>query len=259
MKYITALLLSLPLLLSYSCKTKEAKPLQVIDYQQNISTAEKIINNAIAAHGGNLYDDASYAFTFRGDEYTFTNNNGAYKYTVTKNNGAIKTVDVLENGKFTRYQQNKKVNLSTTEIKRYTGALNSVIYFTLLPYKLNDASVNKTDKGLVTIKNKEYNVIQVTFDQEGGGEDYQDMFYYWTNTHTNTVDYIAYKYDVNGGGIRFRSAYNQRNVDGILFQDYVNYKVPKNLNLSEIPKLYENDKLEEVSKIELENIVHLPK
>jgi hypothetical protein len=138
--------------------------------------------------------------------------------------------------------------LSEKDMKSAKGAINSVVYFAMLPFKLNDKAVNKT-----------YDVIGVTFKKEGGGDDYDDVFHYWINTTTNKIDYLAYKYHVNGGGVRFRRAYNVRNIDGIIFQDYVNYKAKKDVVLRDLPTLFEDGKLKELSKIKTEHIINLKK
>ena len=68
-------------------------------------------------------------------------------------------------------------------------------------------------------------------------------------------DYLAYLYYTDGGGLRFRKAYNPRKVNGILFQDYVNYKPREDsATISEIEALYKQNALEELSRIELTNI-----
>ena len=68
------------------------------------------------------------------------------------------------------------------------------------------------------------------------------------------MNYMAYSYHTNDGGVRFRSAYNPRTVDGIRFQDYVNWEAPIGTPLEELPKLYENGQLKELSKIETEAV-----
>ena len=64
---------------------------------------------------------------------------------------------------------------------------------------------------------------------------------------------------MNGGGVRFRSAYNSRNVGGIIFQDYVNYKAEMGTPLGDLPKLFEQGRLKELSKIDTENVINLKK
>jgi hypothetical protein len=72
--------------------------------------------------------------------------------------------------------------------------LNSVIYFATLPYKLQDASVTKTFVEEATIKGKRYDLIKVTFGQDGG-KDFDDEYMYWINKDTPS-DYLAYSYQL---------------------------------------------------------------
>jgi hypothetical protein len=164
---------------------------------------------------------------------------------------------VLENGTLTRTVNGNTTGLSPKDVAKYTEALNSVVYFATLPHKLSDAAVNKSYVGRTTIKGQDYEVVAVTFDQEGGGVDHDDEFRYWINVDTKTIDYLAYNYETNDGGVRFRSAYNPRTVGGIRFQDYVNYEAPIGTPLDELPELYEAGKLKELSRIETEYVVDL--
>ena len=138
---------------------------------------------------------------------------------------------------------------------KYIESINSVIYFALLPYKLNDAAVQKERLGKEEIKGKVYFKIGVSFKKEGGGEDYQDLFIYWFDVQDYSLDYLAYSFQVNGGGMRFRKAYNERFVQGIRFVDYVNFKPKSNqVKLETLGQLFVKNELEELSKIELDNI-----
>ncbi len=168
-------------------------------------------------------------------------------------------LDELNNGQLSRTKNGDAMILSEKDMKSAKGAINSVVYFAMLPFKLNDKAVNKTYIEQTIIKNKIYDVIGVTFKKEGGGDDFDDVFHYWINATTNQIDYLAYKYHVNGGGVRFRSAYNVRNIDGIIFQDYVNYKAKKGVVLRDLPTLFEDGKLKELSKIKTEHIINLKK
>jgi hypothetical protein len=130
------------------------------------------------------------------------------------------------------------------------------LYFALLPYGLNDPSVQKEFMGETTLDGQEYYKIKITFQQNGGGEDYQDVFHYWINKSNFRIDFLSYSFIENDEiGYRFRKAYNARDVNGILFQDYVNYTPPGNENLDQLEELYKKNRLKELSKIELENIV----
>jgi len=226
---------------------------------QTSTKADLIIDEAIAAHGGDLYKQANYSFVFRGKTYRFINNNDQFTYSVESIKGDNKTEDFLINGAFERRVNGELKTLSQKNINKYIEALNSVVYFAILPYKLSDAAVNKAYVETTTIKGQTYDVIQITFDQEGGGKDYDDEFHYWINTQTKKVDYLAYSYITGEKGVRFRTAYNPRVVDGITFQDYVNYKASWGTPLKDLPAMYEKGELKELSKIITENVTNLKK
>ena len=233
--------------------------LSSLDTQTPTPNADKIINLAIEAHGGDLYNQANYEFVFRGKTYRFQNNGDQYSYEVESEKDGKIIHDKLDNTSFTRRIDGKEVDLETRMKNGAKESLNSVIYFATLPHKLNDAAVNKSYVNRIQIKETEYDVIQITFDQEGGGKDYDDTYYYWINADNYRVDFLAYNYSVNGGGVRFRSAQNTRDVDGILFQDYINYKAEVGTPLGDLPSLWEEGNLIELSKILTENIKNLAK
>jgi len=219
--------------------------------------ADLLLKKTVSAHGGDLYDTANYSFNFRGDAFYFKNDHKNFEYSKTHKKEKNLTQDFLKNGVLTRKVNNKTSNLSENSSKRAKSSLNSVIYFATLPHKLNDEAVNKTYIGETSIKGENYAILGITFNKEGGGEDFDDQFHYWINAETNKIDYLAYNYKVNGGGVRFRSAFNRRVVDGITFQDYINYKANPKTPLVDLPKLYEAGELKELSKIKTENVINL--
>ncbi|HDZ14798.1 hypothetical protein LCGC14_1150270 [marine sediment metagenome] len=221
--------------------------------------ADSLVTKTIAAHGGELYDTAHYEFKFRKNRYTFHNKKEGYIYSTTSQKDGNEIRDVLENGTFSRTINGKNTELSEKDITKYTEALNSVIYFATLPYKLQDAAVNKSFEGRTTIKNQEYDILLVSFDEAGGGTDHDDTFMYWLNSKTGTIDYLAYSYATNDGGVRFRSAYDPRTIAGIRFQNYINYEAPLGTPLKKLPELYEMDELKELSRIETVDVVALDK
>ena len=166
------------------------------------------------------------------------------------------TVDSLTNIGFTRHLNNQAVNVPDSMAVKYSASVNSVHYFSVLPYGLNDAAVNKQLMNDVLVKNKMYSTVKVTFAQDGGGEDFEDVFMYWVNKETSKIDYLAYSYNEDDGkGIRLREAYNERYVDGVRFVDYKNYKpIDASISLTDLPLLFEKEKQKLLSKIELENI-----
>lgn len=221
------------------------------------SLADKILDQAITAHSDGKYDTAHYQFIFRGKIYTFHNDGGDFTYTLTqKKEGSIQ-FDQLINGEFTREIDGKRVTLTAKEIASGTEGLNSVVYFATLPHKLTDAAVNLEHGGTVSINGSTYDALDVNFDKEGGGVDHDDNFRYWINQETHRIDYLAYDYLTNDGGVRFRSAFNPRVVDGVLFQDYINFKAPVGTALADLPGMLEKETLEELSIIATEDVVQL--
>lgn len=248
---------------SCNFKDKKTEP-QVIEEEViffekpiSLSKAENILDEAIAAHGGDLYNSAHYSFVFRKNIYQFKNDDSSYEYTKTYKKRDSLITDVLKNGDFSRTFNNQPISLSDKAIASGTGAINSVIYFATLPYKLNDKSVHSKFIENTKIKGENYDVIMVTFSKDGGGEDYDDEYYYWINSNTKKIDYLAYNYSVNEGGVRFRVAYNRRVVDGITFQDYTNYEAEVGTPLKDLPALFEANKLIELSKIKTEDVINL--
>jgi len=218
--------------------------------------ANKIIDSAITIAGGDLFVKSTVDFDFRGRHYKSIREGGTYQYERIFMDSLDTVRDVLKNDGFERFTNNQITNVADTMAVKYTASVNSVLYFALLPYGLNDAAVNKSYLGESTIKEEIYHKIKVTFQQEGGGEDYQDVFIYWVNKKTSTVDYLAYSYEeADGVGSRFREAYNVRNVNGIRFVDHVNYKYEGNkFALADYDKAFEQGALKKLSVIELENV-----
>ncbi len=232
------------LLMALSCK-KEAQPI-----------AQDIIDEAIKVTGGDIIAASTIDFDFRDKHYRAIRKNGEFQLEREFTDSINVIKDVYTNNNFTRFINNEAVVLEDTMAVKYTNSVNSVHYFSVLPYGLNDPAVNKTYLDKVTIKGTEYHKIKVTFNQEGGGEDFEDVFVYWINTENNKTEYIAYSYLTDGGGMRFREAYNERYVNGIRFVDYNNYKpLSKDVDLLDLDNLFEKGELKLLSKIENKNIV----
>lgn len=217
--------------------------------------AQAIVDKAIEAHGGKNFQELQVAFDFRNRHYTAERKGGLYTYTrsFTDSTGQVK--DILTNRGFVRKVNGQEVTLPKNREQAFSESVNSVIYFALLPYGLNDPAVQKAYLGKTTIRQQPYHKIKITFAQEGGGVDYEDEFVFWIHEKTYLVDYLAYSYHTNEVGLRFREAYNSQLVGGIRFQQYINYKpADQQIAVTELDKLFEAGKLEELSRIELENI-----
>ncbi len=218
--------------------------------------AEKIVGNAIVAHGGEKYFTSNISFDFRDKHYKIFKSRTDYQYSreFTDSTGRVK--DVLNNDGFVRTVNDVQIDTLVDErIGAFSRSVNSVAYFAFLPYGLNDPAAIKSYEGITEIDNERYHLIRVTFKEEGGGEDFDDIFLYWIGVDDFLVDYIAYSYHTDGGGVRFRSVSQSREVEGIVFQNYLNYKpADKNTPVDQMQELYISGELELLSEINLENI-----
>ncbi len=213
--------------------------------------AQEIINQAIIAHGQHLFENSTLSFLFRDKQYTARRSDAEYIYTRSFKDGSAIIEDILINSTdFSRKKNGISIEIEKEWANKYSRSINSVLYFFQLPYLLNDPAVKKTYQGVRQIKDKDYNQIKVSFQVENGGDDFNDEYLYWINVNNFEIDYFAYNYVTDGGGVRFRSAINKRRVHGLLIQDYINY-APKNKEtpLSDLIKLFENEALIEKSII----------
>ncbi len=218
--------------------------------------ASKIISEAIDAHGGKAYQNIHVKFDFRGLHYDLENRQGVFSYQrIQKDSLNNEVKDLLTNDGFSRFVNGLQVSLPDSMAGKYERSVNSVAYFFFLPYGLNDEAVNKEFLGEVEIKDQSYSLLKVWFNEEGGGEDHQDVFMYWINKDSNLVDYLAYSYETDGGGVRFREAIKRHKLGEFTFQDYNNYGLEDAaVPLESLAIMFENGKLPLLSEIRNENI-----
>jgi CRISPR/Cas system CSM-associated protein Csm3 (group 7 of RAMP superfamily) len=218
-------------------------------------SAQAIIDKAIANSCNGNCEHASIDFTFRDRRYVSKRKGGNYQYErITVDSTGI-TRDILTNNGFNRYKNDTLIIVPDSMETRYSNSINSVHYFAQLPYGLNAPAAQKELAGEAMIKGEPYFKIGVKFAKEGGGQDFEDEFVYWIHKENYTMDYVGYSYTTDGGGIRFREAYNAREVNGIRFVDYNNYK-PSLLeaDLTDLDELFEKGELILLSKIETESV-----
>lgn len=221
----------------------------------SLNDPQKIIDKAIAAAGGDKYLNSTIEFDFRDRHYRAERNGGTFSYERIFKDGNSVVHDFVANSGFQREINDQLAEVADTMKTKYISSVNSVIYFALLPYGLNDAAVQKKLLGETSIESIEYYIIEVTFAREGGGEDHEDVFIYWINKKEFTIGYMAYSYEESDGvGLRFRKAYNPRFVNGILFLDYINLRPKTETPITDLEELFKKGELEELSKIELINI-----
>ncbi len=223
--------------------------------QKDSDKAQRIIDQALRTHGVDKLEKDSVRFTFRDHRYLHYRDNGRFHYERWPLDTGKDYRDVLANDGFTRYRNGEAVDLKKVDSSAYANALNSVIYFAFLPYRLNDPAVIKEYEGMDSIEGKAYERVRVTFQKEGGGADHKDIFMYWFRKKDARMDFLAYRYFREGGGIRFREAFDRRRINGLLIQNYHNHKAPEGTALKELDELWSKGELEKVSEIRTEKVV----
>lgn len=215
--------------------------------------AHEIVEKSIEVHGGKKYENFTAEFDFRKFHLKLMHENGRFQYErISKDSARNDIWDIINNDGFMRLINGNQVQLSEKDVTKYTNAVNSVAYFVLLPYKLQDKAVNLEYIGETILENKKYDKIKVWFSKEGGGKDFEDIYCYWFNQETHTLDYIAYA----NGGPRFRRVKSRQTIGGIVFQDYENFAITDTtLQTSEYDKAFLAGKDSLLSLIEQKNIV----
>ncbi len=185
---------------------------------------QRIVDRAIEAHGGaDRLDGTIIQFDFRDRRFTLQHDGGLFHYERTFPDSSVRIRDVMTNDGVYREIDGRRVELSESMRNSVLSGVNSVSYFVLLPFKLNDPAVRKRHLGTSTIAGEPYDKVEITFAEEGGGRDYRDRFVYWFHQDRHTMDYFAYDFEEDYGGTRFREAVRPRVVGGIRFVDHVNY------------------------------------
>lgn len=235
------------LLLFFNCKEKQSESVD----------ANALMNKVITVSGVKKLDKSIISFDFRDKHYKAGRIYGKFELQREFTDSTGKVHDYLNNKGFERYVNDSLVKIPDSLATQYAASVNSVHYFAVLPFGLDSKAVNKSYLGTIDIKGNTYQKIKVTFNQDGGGEDFEDEFIYWVNTKTSKIDYLAYSYEeADGKGLRFREAYNERYLKGIRFVDYNNFKPKdKNATFENLDQLFEENKLELLSKIELKNVI----
>ncbi len=215
---------------------------------------QDIVDKSIEVSGGNLNSLCNISFALRDVRYELENSKGKRVLKRISKKDSTVFLDVLKHSGFQRYINGIPVNVADSMATKYSNSINSVHYFAYLPYGLNDPAVNKKLLGETQIGDRQYYKVEVTFDEKDGGEDFDDVYLYWFDKETFKPDYLAYEFHVDGGGTRFREAFNERIINGIRFVDYNNYKAADNISVYELEALFKTEELELLSRIRLENI-----
>ncbi len=222
-------------------------------------TAQEIIDRSIDAHGYFENPDFQASFRFRDIDYKAKFKEGTFIYERVMVSEKDTIRDILDNNGIIRLVNGKVVDEADTMLTKYANSVNSVIYFALLPRALNDPAVNKELLGTFSIDGHNYYKIGVSFSQEQGGDDFQDEYVYWIDEETYAVHYLAYNYETDGGGARFRKVSKTHNFSPYILYDYENYEADEYIDdIENLDSVFASGSLELLSHINLENIIINP-
>ena len=228
----------------FSCKALENNP-----------SAQEIIDASIRVSGLDKIANAKLSFNFRDKHYVALRNNGRFELNRVFINNNDTIIDVLSNSGFKRIKNSKPLQIQDAMASKFSESVNSVHYFSILPYGLNDKAVQKKLLGESKIKGDKYYKIEITFSKENGGVDYDDIFIYWIKKENFKIGFVAYRYNTNGGGIRFREVRKEHFIAGISLVDYNNYKpINSSIKLNNLDRIFQKGELEKISEIKLEDI-----
>lgn len=220
------------------------------------STPENLLINQVRKqHGVDQLVGNGLRFTMREMEYTRIPADNGWTYLrqhLTDDGDTI--IDEWMGDLVTRTVNGAIQIITQEKANAYKNSINSVFYFALLPDALADEAVRVQLLGDVTIRGKTHHKFQVTFSEDGGGEDFEDIYLYWIEKESKTVNYFAYQFFTEDGGMRFREVSKARVVNGFRFQDYKNYKPLHPVSIYQLDSLFEAGGMEMVSEIILENI-----
>lgn len=215
--------------------------------------AQKIVDQSIEFYSMNKLDGKTVSFDFREFHYIIKLNGADYFYERSFTDSTLGMVkDQLSNHGFVREINGLITPQTEKDSLKYAASVNSVVYFSLLPLKLNDDAAQKKFLKTTMVNGKEYDLIEVSFQKDKGGKDHDDIYYFWFDGFDHSMDYFAY----SSGGNRFRAINGLVQSGAFFFQNYKNLTAKEGVKIPLIgyDKLFEEDKLIKLSDITLENL-----
>ena len=219
----------------------------------------EIVDRAIAHHGGDLYEETS-------SQLDLCSKSGCFDVQTSWDRAGQPVLDVAGKAReglrrvrttaqtVERWRDGEPVPVTPESEQGLRDWAMARVYFCFLPYRLNDPSVFKQDLGIEDWGGRPLHKVKVTF-TPGTSTDAEDEYLYWFDPDSGRVELLAYSYETNGGGIRFRKAIRHRRVGGILFFDQENWGFDgPGLSLDELDAETVASRLRHISTVELANI-----
>lgn len=103
---------------------------------------------------------------------------------------------------------------------------NTKVWFSLLPFRLSDPSVQIEDRGVVDWDGRRLHELRVGF-EPGTSTDAGDGHRYWFDPETGRLERFAYDFEGRPGGVRYRELHAYRRVGGVLLFDQRNLGIDR--------------------------------
>jgi hypothetical protein len=221
-----------------------------------IDTPEEIVEASIERHGGDMFDNVTISWDFRGIPFRVTRDGGVFQHqrTVTDSLGTT-VIEVMDNQGTWVEVAGERQAVSDEREGQIAMGVNSTVYLGFLPYRLDDPAVQLADLGSTMVEGQAYRKVEVTFAPEGGGSGWENRFVYWFSEGDWTLDYLAYSEPLDPPVTRFRRAVNRRAVNGLLIQDYENYTAdPQIEDIANYDEFFERGELRLLSMVEFDSV-----
>jgi hypothetical protein len=221
------------------------------------STRVDIVDRAIQYHGGDRYRQSRTRLELCSKpgcyEVSAAVQGGRYEYRVRGPvRGGVREV-LASNDRLVYWQNDAAMEIPPERETPLRDWVMGRVYFSFLPYRLEDESVVKEDLGIETWSGRQLHKVKVTF-VPGSSTDADDEFLYWFDPETGRLEQFAYSFVGSPGGLRFRPLFNYRRVGGILFFDQENWGAAGDeLRVERIDADFVAS-MERISTVELRNI-----
>lgn len=217
---------------------------------------EALLRQARKAHGADRLEHATVEFALDGARFRVERDGERFAYARTwADRSGLVFRDVLTAEGLERTIDGRAVGLGEAARREAATALRAAVYLALLPFSLDGAAEEALVLTPDTLSGQAYERVALPLDRAAPGLDERGRLVLWIHPERHTVDYLAYRYAADGGGARFRAAYEPRTVEGVRFANHYEFSG----DLLEVPveglgQFYERGELNFLGRVELDSV-----
>lgn len=220
-KFLAILVLATFLL---ACNSKEESP--------EFSGAE-LIDKAIAAHGGDLYKNATINFELNDYLFEFTRDGYNYNYKMWQDRDTVVIAAHTFNGGIEYTENDSVIDRGARLTNMFKNRINNIAYDFYIPYEFTTNDVIATYLTSEYLRQRLYHKVKISFKTPAGAEPDLRSYMLWIDAESFEVDFIGKENNPNSGKKQFSAAAYKRRVGGMLFSDFELYQTKgRNLDVS---------------------------